>query len=393
MLGLSIHAGIPIISVSTSDVMNVESVLSALAPEKDIAEWRGGKYLSGAELFYALEDGVTVTRDLYNRLLEEGKVLVLINQSERNPFNFDAGEMPVPEDLQKGIVSKTVTDKAIPEIMQSVKGLTLKQTAEALRLAATAYKKIDARGVAAIRSQLIGVVPGLDPVNTALPLYIPDQQIVEWVKLNRKYFMSLDVDPRLVPRGVLLDGAPGVGKTQGAKYIANEFGVPLYRLDLASALSKYRGESEQNMKRALSAIDREGKAVMLVDECEKLFNMSHDDEGGTARLLSQLLFWMQEHKSRILTVMTTNAKSDIPPELYRPGRIDVVIELAMLDRAGNFNSEAFNLAALVFKSLKGSDPTKKEKDALLGALYSPNTKLSHADVTLRAQNVFKRLNA
>lgn len=388
MLGLSIAAGIPIIRTTTSDVMNVDSVLSALAPDKNIVPWQGLKYMASGDLFYAL-DATDVRKLDYSKLLEQGKVLVLINQGEDSPFAFDAGEMPVPSELQQGIVAHVCTTKAIPEIMQSVKGLTLKQTGEALRLAATAYQKIEARGVAAIRSQLIGVVPGLKPVDTALPIYVPDPRIIEWIELNRKYFKGLGVNPALIPRGVLFDGMAGVGKSQGAKFIANEFGIPLYRLNLAGGLSKWRGESEQNIERALTAIDREEPAALLIDEAEKDFNTGHEDEGGTARLLGQLLFWLQEHKSRVLTIMTTNAIEKLPPELYRPGRIDVVIELQPLDKEA-----ALALAALVFKKLKGSDKiTAKEHAALKASLHSANTHLSHADVTNRAQNAYKRLDA
>ena len=73
------------------------------------------------------------------------------------------------------------------------------------------------------------------------------------------------------------------------------------------------------------------RGIVIIDEVEKLFHGGTDDSGVTSRMLSSILWWLQEHKSKVLTVMTTNKEADIPPELYRPGRIDREIKFTNLN--------------------------------------------------------------
>jgi SpoVK/Ycf46/Vps4 family AAA+-type ATPase len=135
----------------------------------------------------------------------------------------------------------------------------------------------------------------------------------------------MDVDYRLRPRGLLLSGKPGTGKTMGAKRIASRLNVPLMRLDLGIVMSKYVGESEANLATALARVEEAQPCVMLIDEVEKLFH-GEDESGVTQNLLAGLLWWMQEHRAAVLTIMTTNDMKKLPPELIRPGRIDCQIE-------------------------------------------------------------------
>jgi SpoVK/Ycf46/Vps4 family AAA+-type ATPase len=123
---------------------------------------------------------------------------------------------------------------------------------------------------------------------------------------------------------LLFDGAAGTGKTAASKYIAQKFGVPLYHLDLGAMKGKYVGESEGNLIAALTQVDQVEPCVVILDEVEKIFQNS-GDSGVTSGLLSQLLWWLQEHKTQVFTVMTTNNRLAIPPELYREGRIDAVM--------------------------------------------------------------------
>jgi ATP-dependent 26S proteasome regulatory subunit len=103
--------------------------------------------------------------------------------------------------------------------------------------------------------------------------------------------------------------------------------VPLYRFDVGGAKGKYVGASEGNMLANLARLDNAEPCVCLVDEIEKVFSAKSgdSDSGTTTTMLSQLLWWLAEHKSRVLTIMTTNNAKALPPELYREGRIDEVI--------------------------------------------------------------------
>lgn len=126
------------------------------------------------------------------------------------------------------------------------------------------------------------------------------------------------------PKGVLLCGVPGCGKSLSAKAIAYEWQLPLYRLDMGSVLGMYVGESEHNLREALAAADRVAPCVLWVDEIEKALSTSSGDSSVTKRLIGQFLFWLQESTSKVFLVATANDVSTLPPELLRKGRFDEV---------------------------------------------------------------------
>ena len=167
-------------------------------------------------------------------------------------------------------------------------------------------------------------------LSTELFFYTPTPTLVEWLSSAGRFLTQFDED-LLTPRGLLFNGPPGTGKTMGAKYLARELELPLYHLDVAYLMEKYVGESENNLRVALKQAETSAPCVMLIDEVEKLFNDGSDDSGVTSRMLSSILWWLQEHKAKVLTIMTTNKESAIPPELYRPGRIDSEINFTNME--------------------------------------------------------------
>lgn len=128
------------------------------------------------------------------------------------------------------------------------------------------------------------------------------------------------------PKGIVLVGISGCGKTYTAKAIAFELGrLPLYRLDMGALKSKYVGESEARFRRALDTIDTTGPCVVLVDEIEKALagaTQGAADGGVSADALGALLTWMQERRGQAFLVATSNDVSQLPPELLRKGRWD-----------------------------------------------------------------------
>lgn len=125
------------------------------------------------------------------------------------------------------------------------------------------------------------------------------------------------------PRGILLVGVPGCGKSMSAKAIAAAWQLPLYRLDLASVFGQYVGQSETRMKEALASADHVAPCVLWLDEIEKaLAGAGSESTGITTRLVGQFLFWLQESTSRVFVVATANDVSRLPPELLRKGRFD-----------------------------------------------------------------------
>ncbi|MEI0476396.1 AAA family ATPase [Brachyspira pulli] len=131
------------------------------------------------------------------------------------------------------------------------------------------------------------------------------------------------------PRGILLVGVPGCGKSMSAKAVAAYWNLPLYRLDFATVQGQYVGQSEQQLKEAFQTAERVSPCVLWIDEIEKgLSGGSSDSSGVTTRMIGQFLFWMQECKKMVFVVATANDVSKLPSELLRRGRFD---ELFFID--------------------------------------------------------------
>lgn len=130
-----------------------------------------------------------------------------------------------------------------------------------------------------------------------------------------------------LPKGVLIAGVPGCGKSLNAKASAKLLDVPLLKLDMGRLMGKYVGESESNMRQAIALAEAISPCVLWVDELEKAFAGIGGDNGGanvTTRLFGQFLTWMQEKKSAVFVVATANDIMELPPELMRKGRFDEI---------------------------------------------------------------------
>ena len=151
-------------------------------------------------------------------------------------------------------------------------------------------------------------------------------RLKRWIGQRRAAFVGQappGLDP---PRGVLLLGVQGCGKSLLAKAIAGGFGVPLLRLDFGTLYAKYHGETEQNLRAALASAEQLAPCVLWIDEIEKgVATDGGDGDGGVSRrVLGYFLTWMAERKSRVFLVATANAVMDLPPELLRKGRFDEI---------------------------------------------------------------------
>jgi ATP-dependent 26S proteasome regulatory subunit len=146
-----------------------------------------------------------------------------------------------------------------------------------------------------------------------------------WLDKQRP-LLTMDLRERGLrpPRGVLLVGVPGCGKSLSAKAIAADWNLPLYRLDLANIHGQYLGQSEGRLKEALATADRVAPCVLWIDEIEKgLAGSGSGSDGGTStRVLGHFLYWLQEGRARVFVVSTANDISKLPPELFRRGRFD-----------------------------------------------------------------------
>jgi SpoVK/Ycf46/Vps4 family AAA+-type ATPase len=128
------------------------------------------------------------------------------------------------------------------------------------------------------------------------------------------------------PKGVLLLGVPGCGKSLCAKAVANEWGLPLLKLDPANLYDKYVGDSEKNFKRAMQTAERLAPIVLWIDELEKAFaaGSGEDDGGVSRRVFGTFLSWLQDRRGDVFVVATSNDVTKLPPEFIRKGRFDEV---------------------------------------------------------------------
>jgi ATP-dependent 26S proteasome regulatory subunit len=182
------------------------------------------------------------------------------------------------------------------------------------------------------------------------------------------------------PRGVLLTGVPGCGKSMAAKGLARSWRLPLVLLDPSRLFGPYVGESEQRLADSLRTVDAMAPVVLWVDEIEKGFSSRGEADGGVARrILGTFLRWMQDRPPGVFVVATSNDVTSLPPEFARKGRFDEVffvdlpaapqreeifrLHLSRRDR----DPEAFDLRGLV-AATDGFSGAEIEA-AVVGALY------------------------
>ena len=125
------------------------------------------------------------------------------------------------------------------------------------------------------------------------------------------------------PRGILIMGVPGSGKSLSAKAIASRWKLPLYLLDFATVQGRYVGQSEQQLKEALETAEHVSPCILWIDEIEKGLS-GNGDSGVTTRMIGQFLFWLQECKKEVFVVATANEVTALPAELLRKGRFDEI---------------------------------------------------------------------
>jgi SpoVK/Ycf46/Vps4 family AAA+-type ATPase len=148
-----------------------------------------------------------------------------------------------------------------------------------------------------------------------------------WLRRNEKAFKNPEEAKKVgisPAKGILLVGMPGCGKSLTAKAVAAFFGYPLLSLDLGTLMGKYLGESEGNLRRAISLAENSSPCVLWVDEIEKAFAGVGDESGVNQRLLGYLLTWLNDKKSQVFVMATANDVSVLPPEFLRRGRFDEI---------------------------------------------------------------------
>ncbi|MGV8932187.1 MAG: AAA family ATPase [Luteimonas sp.] len=186
-------------------------------------------------------------------------------------------------------------------------------------------------------------------------------RLKRWIEQRRSVFVGSEVAPGLdPPKGILLLGVQGCGKSMLAKSIAGGFDVPLVRLDFGTLYDKYHGETERNLRDALASTEQLAPCVLWIDEIEKgLAGNGGDSDGGVSRrVLGYLLTWMAERTSRVFLVATANQVNDLPAELLRKGRFDEIFFVDLPDQATRAQIFALHLRRRTL------DPAAFDLDAL-----------------------------
>ena len=156
----------------------------------------------------------------------------------------------------------------------------------------------------------------------------------DWLQKRRSAFRDEDGAQHLdVPKGILLIGIQGCGKSLAAKATAGVFGVPILRLDFASLYDKFHGETERKLREALNTADIMQPCVLWIDEIEKGIAGRGGETGTTQRVLGTFLTWMAEKQTKVFVVATANDISQLPPELVRKGRFDEIFFVDLPDSA------------------------------------------------------------
>jgi hypothetical protein len=394
ILTMAIKAGLPLISASTTDTYNFPAVVKHLTGKivNPIKITQGKAFNPEEERLYFCigKKPLESWEELYHKLQAKEATLILLNYDEPTDMVFRAGPVATPKALVAKMLKECdFSEEATAAIMPALGGLTLKEVAEVVRLTQTAFKTITAPTIIATRKAIFPPLKGIQSVDTLMDVYVPDTALAAYAAKEKKFFLDPASPDRLRPKGILAKGPPGTGKTQGAKYLANEWGCPLYRLDLGTVQSKWVGESEEHLRRALAQVDHEEPCILLIDEVEKSVRVSSDSHTVQSNMLAQLLWWMNEHHSRVLVYMTTNNEKVIPPELIREGRIDEHVSFPGLAKA-----EIVPFAEAVLKSfgitLKSS---KHVYDALASVGFEvKQSHTPHAAVT-KAVYAYLKANA
>lgn len=373
MLKLAIKSGLPLITVVTDDVVNAGAVITAIAGQKAQPHQPNLKpNIEQGQLYYITDTDKLDLKVQYQLFSQRGSTLIVVNPIEPQSAAFDAGVLIAPPSMIEKFVQKYGDAEHHAGLMAAMAGLSFEQVFQVSKLAMTKHGQYTPRAVRDIRRTFFGTVRGLQMLATDFLYYAPDPVISDWLKREGAFLTTFD-EPLLTPRGLIFTGPPGTGKTMGSKYIAKQLDLPLYHLDIAGLMEKYVGESEHNLRIALKQAEQSAPCVMVIDEVEKLFSVGGDDTGVTSRMLSTILWWLQEHHAKVFTIMTTNKETAIPPELYRAGRIDSEIKFTTmpLHVASKFEKELRTRMGVV---LDLEIPEVDYKS------YG-KTQVSHADVT------------
>jgi SpoVK/Ycf46/Vps4 family AAA+-type ATPase len=254
----------------------------------------------------------------------------------------------------------------VNQLLNHLAGLTLFEVKKVLTRSIVETQRLDDQTVSAVlaaKRQIVEQSGVLEyfPTEESMHDVAGLTRLKQWLQKRKLAFAHPEraADFGLTPpKGILLLGVQGCGKSLCAKAVAREWELPLIRLDPSNIYQKYVGESEANLKRAIRTAEAMAPIVLWIDEIEKAFGGQDNDGGTSMRIFGTFLSWMQDKKADIFVIATSNDISRLPPELLRKGRFDeiffvdlpnsdvrrTILELHLARR--NWDATAFDLDKL-----------------------------------------------
>jgi hypothetical protein len=359
-------------------------------------------------------------KDLLDRIKDTPTTVVLLGAEPKLPSDIaplsarisggypDEGQILAEVDrvisdfsLSSARVVVDMPPETMKRVVKTLKGLSLQQVRNVINLCIIRDGAFDAGDMAEIerfKKEAFDRDGILEYFGSEQPGGIAGfGNLKRWITDRKNSFFT--EGPLPPPKGLLLLGVQGCGKSLAAKVIAGELGIPLYRLDLTRLYSKYIGETEENLRKALATVERLAPVCLWIDEIEKIFAASSGDvDGGVSkRVLGTMLTWMQERKDRSFIAATSNDINGLPPELLRKGRFDEIFFAdlpAAAEREGilkihlakrGLDPAQFGLPALA-AACEGFSGAEIEQ-AVISALYSA----SGANEKISAKHVLEQL--
>ena len=277
----------------------------------------------------------------------------------RKTIFFVSPELIIPESLQKEVTifdfplptlqeirakfdgmlkqntnveASTLDEEGKDKLCKAALGLTLQEAESAFALAMVNDGKIDINDLAVILEEKVQVIKKTGILEFIRSEYsIKDigglDNLKNWLlKRNNSWSEQAKKYCIPAPKGVLVTGVPGCGKSLTAKAMSTIWQLPLLKLDFGKVFSGLVGSSEENMRRALATAEAVAPSILWIDEIEKGLSGlgSNGDSGVSSRIFGQFLTWMQEKESPVFVIATANNISNLPPELLRKGRFDEI---------------------------------------------------------------------
>ena len=232
-------------------------------------------------------------------------------------------------------LNQEIDEEFLEILAQACQGLSLERIRRVLAKTIATYKKIDDRSIQIVlkeKSQLISQTEILEfwPSNEKLDYIGGLENLKTWLKKRSNCFSEKATNYGLpAPRGLLLVGIQGTGKSLTAKAIANEWNLPLLRLDIGRLFAGIVGESESRVRQMIQISEALAPCVLWIDEIDKAFKESKSDSGTTNRVFSTLLTWLAEKQSFVFIVATAHDISLLPLEILRKGRFDEIFFIGL----------------------------------------------------------------